>query len=278
MFIAILYVISTISCFIHYRLEHNIWPHTITESIIREDNLGNIREGGLIRYRFYTSINIIISIIMLFSEIYLFQYYKRKLILVFNNRIIMLPYTIYIISVILGTIIGGQNYHSNITDCGSMTCPDIELHRYQKYLGGILSYISNYSIPIIACIVSVRTIIRSIIPIDKIPKSESVRILPLTTILAISSILLCIYTDVPKLYGLHLSLTSMAVVSAIIFLDVRGIKYRYSIISLLFVYSCFIIQITTSTKYNAFIEMGAFMGFFICYSFHSKYIRYGEKI
>lgn len=273
MLLVLLYVISTLSCFIHFRLEHNIWPDTISESIIREDTSGNIKEGGLIRYTFYTSINIIISIIIISNEIYLFRYYKDKLRLVFNNRMIIIPYIIFIISVILGTIIGGQNYHSNITDCGSMTCPDIELHRYQKYLGDILSYVSNYSVVLIACIVLFRTLIRSIIPIDKIRVSESLRLLRLTTILTPSSILLFIYTDVPRLYGLHLSLTTMAVVSAIIFLDVRGIKYRYSIISLLFVYLCFTLQTTTSTKYNGFIEMAAFTGFFIGYSFHNKYIR-----
>lgn len=179
----------------------------------------------------------------------------------------------FIISIILGTIIGGQNYHSGVTDCGAMECHDTEINGFRTQLGNTFTYISNYSLVIIVLIVLLRTLIRSIIPTDKIRVSTALFLLPTTTILTLASILLFIYTDVPRLYGLHISLTAMGVVSTIVFLDVRGIKYSHSIISLLFVYLCFTIQITTSTKYNGFIEIAAFTGFFIGYSFHNRYIK-----
>ena len=273
MLLPLFYLISSLSCFLHFHLEHNVWPDTISASIMREDTDGNINRGGLIRYTFYMTINIIISIIIISNELYLLRYYKRKLKLVFDNKIIMGPYMTFIISVILGTIIGGQNYHSGVTDCGAMGCHDAEINGVRSHLGNTFAYISNYSLAVVALTVLLRTLIRSLVPTDKIRVSTALFLLPTTTILTLASILLFIYTDVPRQYGLHISLTVMAVVSAIVFLDVRGIKYSHSIISLLFVYLCFTIQITTSTKYNGFIEIAAFTGFFIGYSFHNRYIR-----
>ena len=273
MLLPLFYLISSLSCFLHFHLEHNVWPDTISASIMREDTDGNIERGGLMRYAFYMTVNIIISIIIISNEIYLSRCYKNKMILVFDNRIIMGPYMIFIISVILGTIIGGQNYHSGVTDCGAMRCHDTENNGVLGYVSNVLGYISNYSVIIIAGTVLLRTLIRSIIPTDKIRISTALVMLPTTTILTLASIILFLYTDVPRLYGLHISLTVMGVVSTIVFLDVRGIKYTHCLISLLFIYICFTLQCAISTKYNGFIEIAAFTGFFIGYSFHNRYIR-----
>lgn len=272
MLLALFYLISTLLCLVHFRLENNIWPNTISESVMREDTLGNINEGGMTRYNFYITVQVVISIVIICNEIYLLRYYTRKLKTVFNNKIITVPYSIFIISVILGTIIGGQNYHSSINEFAE-TYNDVGIGKY--HLSPYYAHLSDYSVVVIVCIVLVRTVLRTIIPIDKLRDSESLYLLPLTTILTLLSILLFMYTDVPRLYGLHISLTVIAAVSTIVFLDVRGIRYRYSAISLLFIYTCFIVQKKCSL-YNyprALIECAAFTGFFISYSLHNKYIR-----
>tara|TARA_B110000908_G_C10239963_1_gene445506 strand:- start:566 stop:1240 length:675 start_codon:yes stop_codon:yes gene_type:complete len=221
---------------------------------MREDEWGHIVPGGMLRYTFYMTNIIIITTIMSCNEIYLLQHYKKQSQVIRNNSVVILPYIIFIISSIITIIVG----------------------RYSKgsYLEIWFEYLSYACVAIVACMTLLRTCMRGLMSKNTLKITRQQYLLPLTHILTFSSTIMFLYTDVPRLYDIHISLTFMAAVSSIVFLDVRGICHLSSVALLMYIYTAFIIQVAGDlyAYQKVLIETSAFTGFFICYSLHVRSI------
>ena len=270
MLITIIYIIASVCCIVHYYYDHEVWPKTITQSIMREDYTGNININGLLRYRLYFLINIVITLLISYKEIVLYKYYKnyiKRVRPLYDIKFTIIPYIIFISAGLLETLIKQKR---NNTDSIYFS----QHNRFWLVTEYIMSYISNFNIIILFTTILFKTYKRTTIQNNIIHNSKSLFILPLTHILSFSSIMLCIYTDVPRLYEMHIFLTVMAATSALVFLEVRCISHYNSVFLLLFIYTCFSLQ-KFSSNYNytrALFECAAFAGFFTCYEKHCEYI------
>ena len=287
--LATVYISCALLCLVHFRAKHGRWPDTISESVTRETELGEVDPEGTKRFWFFCAGNAVVAALLFLSEVNLIQMSKvvpaatDSISAVWRDHgVTLLPFAGLIIFTAIGTLLCGQDFHGQskrfFPDQDPKKTDDVPddwtLVKHPR-IANYLAIACNLCVALLGILTLARAIQRSRIvpvPFDHAPFVRP-SLLYFTYGAWLVSVTLFMLVNVPRTYGLHISFTVIGAVSALVYLDVRSIHSLRSVFALLGVFVCFPLHSVLRAPWGAIAETGAFTCFFACYAFHIEDVR-----